>query len=135
MIHNIFISHSWAYSNSYERLLDLLDSHPRFLYRNYSVPIYDPVHTSGSDKKLENAVYSKMYNCHAIIVLAGVYSSYSKWINIEMEIAKHSFRNPKPIIGVIPRGQINISKNVQEKVDDLVGWKSDSIVNSIRWHR
>lgn len=38
MTYNLFISHSWAYSDAYKRLVALLDAKPYFSYRNYSVP-------------------------------------------------------------------------------------------------
>ena len=48
--YNLFISHSWAHSDAYERLIDLLDARrPRFFYSDYSVPKNDPIHTNGTD--------------------------------------------------------------------------------------
>ncbi len=66
--------------------------------------------------------------------MAGVYSSYSKWINKEIVIANKGFANPKPIIGIIPWGQTNISKIVQDNADEMVGWNTESIVAAIRRH-
>ena len=34
-IYNLFISHSWAYGDEYDRLIDLLNSDPYFSYRDY----------------------------------------------------------------------------------------------------
>ena len=45
---NLFISHSWAYSDAYEKLVNLLDARAYFSYRNYSVPQDDPLHTNGN---------------------------------------------------------------------------------------
>jgi len=64
--------------------------------------------------------------------MAGVYSTYSKWINKEIQAAKKGFLSPKPIIGVKPWGQTNVSSVVAENVDALVGWNTESIVNAIR---
>ena len=36
--YNIFISHSWAYTDAYEKLTKMLDADPRFNYKDYSVP-------------------------------------------------------------------------------------------------
>ena len=38
MTYNLFISHSWTYSDAYEKLVALLDAKPNFDYKNYSVP-------------------------------------------------------------------------------------------------
>jgi len=99
---------------------------------DYSVPKDYPVHTSGTDKELYEAILRKMRPCHIVLIMAGVYSTYSKWINKEIQAAKKGFLNPKPIIGVKPRGQINVSSAVDENVDELVGWNTESIVDAIR---
>jgi hypothetical protein len=132
MAYNLFISHSWTYSDAYEKFISLLDSYSYFIYNNHSVPKDDPVHTNGSDKQLYDAIYNKMYNCHAVIIMGGVYSTYSKWIIKEIQIAKNEFLNPKPIIGVKPWAQTNISTVVQDNADIIVGWNSNSIVDAIR---
>ena len=36
--YNLFISHSWAYSDAYEKLTELLDAKAYFSYNNHSVP-------------------------------------------------------------------------------------------------
>ena len=38
MIYNLFISHSWAYGDAYDGLINLLNKRRYFEYRNYSVP-------------------------------------------------------------------------------------------------
>ena len=130
--YNLFISHSWCYSDAFYRLKNLLDNRPYFSYVDYSVPKDNPVHTSGTDKELYEAILNKMGPCHIVLIMAGVYSTYSKWINKEIQAAKKGFLNPKPIIGVKPRGQINVSSAVDENVDELVGWNTESIVDAIR---
>lgn len=130
--HNLFISHSWRYSNTYDSLCHLLDSRNYFNYRNYSVPKDDPIHTNGTDKELLYAIHNKIRFCHVVLIMAGVYSSYSKWINKEIIIANRSFREPKPIIGIKPWGQINTSSVVQNNAVEIVGWNTESIVRAIR---
>lgn len=88
MQYNLFISHSWTYSDQYQRLVSLLDSKYGFNYRNYSVPKDDPIHNAGSDHLLRQAIERKMKPASCVIILAGVYSTYSKWINIEIELAR-----------------------------------------------
>lgn len=131
--YNLFISHSWTYSETYKNLTDLLDKRPYFNYRNYSIPKDDPVHTNGTDKALHNAIYNKMQGCHAVLILTGVYSTYSKWIGQEMKIAKKGYViGPKPIIGINPWSQKNISSKVEENADIIVNWSTESIISAIR---
>ena len=87
--YHIFISHSWAYSDTYEKLVALLDKDGSFSYSNYSVPKDDPIHTNGTDKELYTAIKEKISHASVVLILAGVYSSYSKWIDKEIKILQN----------------------------------------------
>lgn len=128
-IHNLFISHSWAYSDSYDRLVDLLDSVSGFKYKNYSVPKDDPIHNASNDAELEKAIEKQIVMASAVIILAGVYSTYSKWINKEIEIAK---RLQKTIIAVEPWGCERTSRIVKESADHIVKWQASSVVDAVK---
>ena len=125
--YNLFISHSWKYSDQYDRLVNLLNQRRYFSFRNYSVPPDDPIHGAGSDAQLRRAIRNHMVPCHVVLILAGVYATYSKWIDIEIDLAKEGFTNPKPIIAIRPRGNERISERVR-----IVGWNTESIVSAIR---
>jgi len=130
--HRLFISHSWAYSDNYEKLVALLNNRPYFSYTNYSVPKGNPVHTNGTDRELHEAIKNKISQCQVVIILAGVYSSYSKWINKEIDIAKNDFSFPKRILAIEPRGSEKTSKIVKDNADKIVKWNTESIVSAIR---
>ncbi len=130
--YRIFISHCWTYSDAYEKLCALLDQAANFTYANYSVPKDDPIHDAPSERELYQAIKDQMAPCHVVLIMAGVYSTYSKWINKEIAIAKREFTLPKPIIGVKPWAQTNVSSVVSDNADVLVGWNTDSIVAAIR---
>lgn len=129
---NLFISHSWTYGDSYERLIALLKSRNYFAFQDYSVPKNDPIHISGTDAQLYQAIYRKMAPCSAVLILAGVYATYSKWIGKEIEMAKRGFANPKPIIAIRPWGNEKMSSLVKESADRIVGWNTESVVSAIR---
>lgn len=130
--HNLFISHSWAYSDSYERLIDLLKTRPYFDFRDYSVPKDDPIHKVGTDKQLYEAIFQKMQPCGVVLILAGIYATDSKWIKKEIKIAKEGFEVAKPIIAIEPWGSERTSQTVKNNADLLVGWNTESIVKAIR---
>ena len=44
MPYNLFISHSWTYGDSYDRLIEMLDDAPNFYYKDYSVPKQLKIH-------------------------------------------------------------------------------------------
>ncbi len=132
--YNLFLSHSWTYSNHYENLINLLNNRPYFSFNDHSVPKNDPVHDADNDAQLRQAIKNHMQGCHVILIVAGVYATHSKWINIEIDIAKNGFANPKPIIAIRPRGNVNVSKPVADAADELVGWNTESVVAAIRKH-
>ena len=129
--YKIFISHSWGYSDAYEQLCRMLDGKPYFSYNNHSVPKDDPVHTNGTDKELKIAITNKMTGCHIVLIMDGKYSTYSKWIKKEINIAKNDFTNSKPIIGVIPWASKQVSSVVEDNADVMVYWNTKSIVQAI----
>lgn len=115
----------------YNNLVNLLDKRSYFQYKNYSVPFNDPIHTKGTDAELYAAIERQVSPCHVVIVLAGVYSSYSKWIKEEIKIA-NSYN--KPIIAVEPWGSEKTSATVKQNATEIVGWNTESIVAAIREH-
>lgn len=129
MIYNLFISHSWTYSDAYEKLVKMLNAKPYFFYKNYSVPKDDPIHYAIYDYQLKAAIKNQMQNASCVLILAGVYATYSKWINIEIEMAKSM---GKRIIAIQPWGAEKTSTVVKNAADAIVGWNTDSIVRAIR---
>lgn len=129
---NLFISHSWTYGDTYDRLTNLLRNRTYFDYKDYSVPRDDPIHTTGSDRELRAAIRRRMRPCSIVLVVAGVYVTYSKWIKTEISLARKGFGNPKPILGIVPWGSKRKSSVVSELADEVVKWNTESIVKAIR---
>lgn len=129
---NLFISHSWRYADQYGRLINLLKARKYFDFKDYSVPPDDPIHNARNDAQLRRAIRAQMIPCQVVLILAGVYATYSKWITIEIDLAQSGFNYPKPIIAIRPRGNTHISKRVQLAADEIVGWNTESIVRAIR---
>lgn len=118
MTYNLFISHSWAYSDAYEKLVNLLNAKPYFDYNNYSVPKNDPIHNAPYEYQLKEAIRKQMQPASCVLIMAGVYSTYSKWINIEIELAKSM---NKKIIAIEPWGSEKTSRTVKNAADVIVG--------------
>lgn len=128
-MYNLFISHSWTYNDTYEDLTKLLDNASYFSYKNYSVPKDDPIHNANNDRELYNAIEEQIRHASVVLILAGVYSSYSKWIDKEIEIAQNL---NKPILAIEPWGSEKTSVKVKNSADRIVKWNTASIVNTIR---
>lgn len=127
--YRLFISHSWTYSDAYEKLTSLLAEHRYFRWSNYSVPKDDPIHNAPNVSQLESAIEQQMKLVNCVLILAGVYSTYSKWIQREIAIAK---RLGKPIIAIEPFASERTSAVVKDNADTVVKWNSNSIVDAIR---
>lgn len=129
MTYNLFISHSWTYSDAYEKLVNLLDADPYFTYKNYSVPKNDPIHNAPYDYQLRAAIRNQMQHASCVLILAGVYSTYSKWINIEIQLAQEM---GKKIIAIEPWGAEKTSLTVKNNANIIVKWQTSSIIKAIK---
>lgn len=127
--YRVFISHSWAYGDQYDRLVELLGDQPNFKWSDHSVPKDDPIHNATNASKLRDAIRRQMQGVHCVVILAGVYSTYSKWINEEIALAKEL---GKPIVAVEYWGAERTSQVVKSNADMVVGWNGASVVKAIR---
>jgi len=126
--YRLFISHSWKYGDAYDKMVKFLDDQG-IEYYDHSVPKDDPVHTNGTDKQLQAAIDAKIKGCSGVIILAGVYASYSKWIKKEIEI---SGDYAKSIIAVEPWGSEKTSAVVKDAADRVVKWNAKSLGDAIK---
>ena len=129
--YHLFISHSSNYADDRERLGELLTASPTFSFKNFPVPPQNPIVGALNDMQLELAIENKIRPCSAVLIMAGVYSTYSKWINKEIEIAK---RLGKVIIAIRPFAAERMSTVVRDAAHAECAWNTDSIVNAIRQH-
>lgn len=129
MTYNLFISHSWTYGDAYDKLTNMLRAKPYFDYRDYSVPKNDPIHNAPNTYQLKEAIRRQMQPASCVLIMAGVYSTYSKWINIEIELARSM---NKKIIAIEPWGSERTSIVVKNAADKIVKCNTDSIVSAIR---
>ncbi len=130
--YNIFISHSWTYTNAYNSLVSMLNAASYFNYKNYSVPrnapltIYNRVYY---ENELRNKIRNQMRTCSVVLVFAGVYASYSTHIQMEIDIATEL---QKPIIAIEYWGSEKTSLIVKKAADKIVKWNTNSIVSAIK---
>lgn len=96
------------------------------------MPKDDPIHNAPYQWQLKEAIKAQMAPASCILIMAGVYSTYSKWINIEIELAKSGFSVPKRIIAIEPWGSEKTSTVVKNAADEVVRWQTSSIVAAIR---
>lgn len=132
MEYHLFISHSWKYPEAYDGLVSLLNKDYCFSYKDYSVPRDEPLTIYNRlyyESELKNKIRNQMRTCHVVLILAGVYASYSDSIKMEIEIANELV---KPIIAIQPWGAEKTSQIVKSNADAIVGWNSSSIIDAIK---
>jgi len=131
---NIFISHSWQYSGHYETLAKWIFDENWILddvnlnFYNESVPKDDPIHNAPNAKLLEDVINALIMRSNIVIVPTGMYASYSKWIEKELQGAT---RQHKPILAVNPWGQQRASNVVQRRATKTVGWNKKKVITGI----
>jgi len=123
-----FISHAWEYNDEYYRLVAMLKTANNFDFYNYSVPEHDPL-LPRTLKALGPALEKQMQSAQVVLVIAGMYVTYSDWIDFEIAYA---VRTGKPIIGIHPRGSQVTPQAVSGKATTMVSWNTSSIVDAIR---
>ena len=129
MTYNLFISHSWTYGDAYDKLVSMLNRAPNFTYKNYSVPKDDPIHNANNDRELKAAIRNQMQHASCVLIMAGKYASFSKWIQIEIALAQEM---GKRIIAVEPWGAEHTSVVVKQAANVKAGWNTASIVSAIK---
>ena len=131
---HVFISHAWAYSGHYETLAEWIFQEKWSVgsasldFRDYSIPKGHPIHNVTSTKMLQDAIFDKIARSHVVVIPAGMYASYSKWIQKEIDGAKVY---GKPILAVNPWGQQKRAGVVVDNSDDGVGWNKKSVIKGI----
>ena len=126
---SLFISHSWSYGSASAGLVALLDAAPQFQYQTYSVPTNDPVHHAPNIEALNDAIKNQMLFCDVVLIMAGKFTTYHKWILREIAIAKKDYR--KPIVAIRHWSREQVSPAVLTAADRVVGWNTKSIVSAI----
>lgn len=125
--YNLFISHSWDYHQDYEKLIDWL-AESNIYYKNYSIPIEKELDVSGI-KELKTRITYHISAASVVIILAGMYANYSRWIDYEIHEA---IRLGKPILGVYPRGQERTPIKITTAADVMVHWNSNSFIHELK---
>lgn len=126
--YRLLISHSWNYSSQFDTIVSWFNQTANFKWSNYSVSGDAPLDVS-STADLKEKLTKRIAMSNAVIVVSGMYATYSKWIDFEIDEA---LRMGKPIIGIRPWGQERTPTKIQDCSTVLVGWNSASVVEAVR---
>lgn len=126
--YNVFISHSWDHVDDLRNLRKMLENRGYFHVNFLETPPHDPINSCNSTY-VKLVIRNHLSNSDVVIGMAGVYASYSEWMRWELDTA---IELGKPVLGVIPWGQVNVSSVIQARAKELVRWNTESIVDAIR---
>lgn len=130
--YDIFISHAWDYDERYQGVVRLLNSVPRFYWRDYSVPwdrpIVDP-RTEVGVRTLTAKLREQIRQASCFILVAGMFVNHREWVQREINIA---LGYGKPVIAVRRRGQQRTPLEVSAYARETVAWNSQSLVDAIQ---
>jgi hypothetical protein len=132
--YTLFLSHDWEYSVEYNGLVALLRKPEIGLdWDNLSIPRTDPVAPNPklprSDRTLALELERRMDRSDCLLVLAGVYCTYSRWIQWEIEAAQE---RGIPIVAVTPHQRARLSGVVRNAATEVVYWRAQSIAEAVR---
>ena len=125
-IYHVFISHAWHYGDQYNRVVDWLEE-STLLFINYSVPKHDPV-DANNIAKLKAALTEQISHANIVIIIAGMYTVHSDWIDYEINEA---IRMRKVIIALKPWGNKVMPTKLQNVANEIVNWNSQSLISAI----
>lgn len=126
--YRLLISHSWKYPKHYETIKRWLDDSVNFKWSNHSISADNP-YDSSTDRELKEKLTRQINGCSAVIVVAGMYTNYSKWIDYEIDEA---LRLNKPIIGLRPWGSERTPIKISTNATILVNWSSSGLRDAVR---
>lgn len=126
--YKIFISHSWNYDDVLQNLKNLLDSRGCFPAEYTQVEKSRPINSEYAPA-IKAQITRRLEESDIVLAIAGVYASYSDWMQWEMDKAKELGLN---IVGVIPWRQERVSTQVYSRSIVDVHWNTESIVDAIR---
>ena len=126
--YRIFISHSWDHVDALKRLRKLLENRGSFKVEFTEASPENPI-MSVKNKDIRMELRHRIEQSDIVLGIAGMYASYSDWMKWELNRA---IEKNVPIIGVVPWGQINISRVVLDRAEEIVRWNTESIVAAIR---
>ncbi len=128
--YHVFISHSWDHSEDLKRLRELLEARPYFKVEFEEVPKHEPINSANAPY-IKRRLRDRLKSSDIVLVIAGVYATYSNWMQWELDTADECGLS---VVGVIPRGQERISTFVKDSAIEFVYWNTESIVDAIRRH-
>lgn len=125
---NVFISHSWQHTDDLKNLKNLLENRGYFNVEFKQVEPESPINSERS-AYIKSVLKKNIEESNVVLGIAGIYASYSEWMDWELSTA---IKLGIKVVGIIPRGQERVSQTVTKYSSENVRWNTESIVDAIR---
>ena len=124
--YQLFITRVAETDEEYERFVGRLDDAYDFNYENHS----DNVLSGKSDKEeLKNTLKDTINGVEMVIILAGLYPTYSNMIWAVIELS-HELK--KPVLLIRPYGMEDVPAELEEASNGVIGWSASCIAGAIK---
>ena len=124
---NIFISHSWRYKKDYETVFNWLKEELSFY--DYSIPKHDNCGEKLSEYELKKCIENQIKYSSIVVIVGGMYASYSEWIEYEI---KKAYEMGKCIILIKPWGNKKLPEIAKKYATKIVNWNKKSLIDAIK---
>ena len=118
-VYNLFISQLNEDNDEYDRFVGKLEASNDFQWKNHTIPGETDIEKLKEQMKLVDVV----------VILSGLYSKDKHLIQKEIDIAVEL---EKPIVIIRPYGMENVPGSIEQVANEVVGWNTPCIVDSIR---
>ncbi len=126
--YRIFISHAWNYNAEYLKLIEYLRGAKNFNFINCSINNTGRIDPENKEA-LRESIITQIRPVDAVVMLAGMYSRSSEWLDFELKYAKMW---NKPIVVVKPWEGGLIPAALSERDFHIVDWITSMMVDAIK---
>ncbi len=137
MRYRTFISHAWAYQDTYWAIRGMLDSAKEnyfgFDYIDYSIPDHNPIlDTKGNllsgPRLLAKAIQTRIDQSSIVLVPARMFTNHSDWVSKEIDYA---VRKGNQVIAIRSRATQRVPLELIRKVGEPIDANYRSLYNAI----
>lgn len=122
----VFVAHSFAPDEDYQRVFEYLESSHNFYYKNCSAPDQ----SIADDEARRTELRKQISLAEVVIVPSAMYKRYRDWIDFELNCATGM---DKPIIVLASFGvKEKVPVQLEALADELIEWNDRDIADAIR---
>lgn len=127
---HVYISHSWSLGDDYDKLREVLAGCDHTVRLN-GLPVDHPAHAGTCDGELRAQMRRHMVHTQMLIVQAGTYERFARWIEEEINLAHYGYQVRRPVLAIVPFDAPPRMGTLLERADRVVMWSHGSILSAV----